>query len=490
MKFANQLGIDKRQPKAFNRAGGRAHKESLKLELVSMLLTSMLKDHYYESANGSVTRLAKLVNDIGDKKFVAKAALFARKEAGMRSVSHLVAGEIAHSVKGEQWTKSFIERVIHRPDDVIEILAYCLAVYGRPLPNSLKKGLGKALANFDDYQLAKYRKTSGALKLVDAVNLLHPPHTEALGKLVDGSLSPANTWETRMTQAGQQGGNDVHKTELKADVWIDLVKNRKIGYFALLRNLKNILEQAPQLVDDAVAMLTDERFIKKSLVMPFRYRTALDRIEEVQVPSAWKRMVSLSFAAEKQKVIRALNRAVEISLANVPVFDGRTLIALDCSGSMIGQPMKIGSLFASVLMKSNQADLMLFDESARYTSFNIDDTTLSLAKQIEKKAIWGGTDFHCIFDKANQAYDRVIILSDMQAWKGYWTPHAAVDRYVKKFGQRPKIYSFDLAGLGTLQFPEKDVYALAGFSDKTMETLRFLEEDKRALIKKIEAIDL
>ena len=73
---------------------------------------------------------------------------------------------------------------------------------------------------------------------------------------------------------------------------------------------------------------------------------------------------------------------------------------------------------------------------------------------------------------------------------GYYCPKDEFDRYVAKVGQRPKIYSFDLAGYGTLQFPEQDVYTMAGFSDKTMETMGFLEEDKSALIREIEKIEL
>jgi hypothetical protein len=35
---------------------------------------------------------------VGDPRFVVKAALYARNTYGMRSVSHLVAGELAKSV--------------------------------------------------------------------------------------------------------------------------------------------------------------------------------------------------------------------------------------------------------------------------------------------------------------------------------------------------------------------------------------------------------
>ena len=479
MKFNQLLKRPSRKPNTVNLAGGMAHSESEKLELISIMLTSFLGNQFYRSGDETAKRLAELVNRALDKEFVAKAALYARREAGMRSVSHLVAGEIAHSVKGEEWTKRFLDRIVYRADGVLEILAYCIAVYGKPLPNSLKKGLGSALTRFDAYQLAKYRRSSTPLKLVDAVNLVHPPHTEALRQLMAGSLAPAETWETKLTEAGQSAKSEREKEIRKAKVWTKLVRERKIGYFALLRNLRNILEQAPRLVDDVADLLIDRKLIEKSLVLPFRYRSALEALEASDVGSSGR-----------QKLVRALNKAVDRSLANVPRFRGRTLIAMDCSGSMIGKPMKIGSLFASVLYKVNDADLMLFSGDARFASFNADDGTLSIAQRIEAKAEWSGTNFHSIFQRANRSYDRIVILSDMQAWMGHWTPKDSFDRYVDKVGKRPRIYSFDLAGFGTLQFPEQEVYALAGFSDKTLETMKFLEQEKRALVREIESISL
>ena len=480
MKFNKLLKRKNRKPDTHNLAGSEAHTMTDELELVTMLLTSFLENKFYRNAGGAAKRLTELVAKIADKQFVAKAAVYARREAGMRSVTHLVAGEIAHLVKGAEWSKRFFDRVVRRPDDVLEILAYSMAVHGKPLPNSLKKGLGQALARFDGYQLAKYRGGSGEVKLVDAVNLLHPPHTEALGELIAGTLGAADTWETKLTAAGQNASTENDKDARKSAAWAELIGSRKIGYFALLRNLRNILEQAPECLDDAVTMLTNATLIRSCLVLPFRFRTALDAVEAVEGVPRHRR----------QDVIRALSTAVDKSLANVPRFGGRTLIAMDCSGSMIGKPMKIGSLFASVLYKVNDADLMLFSGDARFVNFNRDDATLSIAQRIEDKAEWSGTNFHAVFERACEAYDRVIILSDMQAWMNHWTPAKPFEAFVKRTGQRPRVYSFDLAGYGTLQFPQREVYALAGFSDKTMETMRFLESDKSALIREIEAIEL
>jgi len=460
-----------------NLAGGEAFSESAKLELASLMLTSTLQGQYYRAADLTAKRLKELIAQVDDSKFVAKAAIYARTQAGMRSVTHLAAGELAHAVKGQSWTASFYDKVVHRPDDALEILAYYLAVYGRPIPNSLKKGLGAALSRFDEYQLAKYRKSGAEISLVDVVNLVHPKHTEPLRKLVNGTLAPAETWETKLTQAGAAAESEDELAELKKEAWEKLIKNRKLGYFALLRNLRNILKLAPELADDVIALLSDELLIQKSLVLPFRFMTALDALQETNLPRVGD-------------VLAALSDAVDKSLRNVPKFDGRTLIALDGSGSMQGRPIKIGSLFAATLAKANNADVLLFSDDAKYVSLNKHDSTLTIANWLARNSKAAGTNFHAVFQAANRAYERIIILSDMQGWMGGYAPVKTYEAYKKKHRADPKIFSFDLQGYGTLQFPERNIYCLAGFSDKTMETLKFLDSDNTALIRQIEAVKL
>lgn len=464
-----------------NLAGGRAFTQQPKAELVSILLTSTLSDQFYRDGDQTAKRLKELIAGVEDKAFVAKAAIYARQKAGMRSVSHLVAAELAHSVKGAEWTKRFYDQVVRRPDDVLEILACYLGTYTRPIPNSLKKGLGRALARFDAYQLAKYRRESAIFKLVDAVNLLHPPHSEPLRALVRGELAAAHTWETKLTQAGaavQEGASKEEVDTRKKEAWETLISSRKLGYFALLRNLRNILEQAPESLDAAMAMLVDDRLIAKSLVLPFRFLTAVEAIESSNLPRAGE-------------VMAALSEAVDKALANVPYLEGRTLVALDASASMAGRPIKIGALFASVLYKQNvNSALLLFSNDAKFVALNRRDSTLTLAGQLERKAQMGGTNFHAIFETAKVAYDRIVILSDMQAWTNHWTPAQAFNAYRKRTNADPYVYSFDLAGYGTLQFPKRNVYSLAGFSDKALQTMKFLEEDKNALVREIESIQI
>src|SRR5262245_9918564 len=152
------LSRGKSAPNTVNFEGGRAFTQTAKLEFVSILLTTFLEDEFYRTEKQTTEKIRELIGKVDDARFVAKAALYARNTHGMRSVSHLVAGELAKSVKGATWSKTFFNQVVRRPDDVLETLAYYLNVHGRPVPNSLKKGLGTALARFDEHQLAKYRR--------------------------------------------------------------------------------------------------------------------------------------------------------------------------------------------------------------------------------------------------------------------------------------------------------------------------------------------
>ncbi len=462
--------------KTINLAGGQAYSMTPELELASIVLTSFVNDKYYEKTDNTVKKVQELVNKV-DVEFAAKLAVYARKEFGMRSITHVLAAEIANKLSGKQIGKKFYEAVIYRPDDMLEIIAYYKNnKSNKSLPASMKKGFRNASTKFSAYQLAKYRKSDKEVKMVDLFNLVHPKpkneeQSEAFKALMTDTLRNTETWEAMLSEAG----NSEDVEDAKNQAWKELISSKKIGYFALLRNLRNIKEQAPEVLDDALLMLTDKNLIQKSLVLPFRFDTAY-------------RLFNTG-SSEDRKIIIALNKAADLSMSNVPELPGRTLVVVDSSGSMSGKPADIASLFAAVLVKKNpSADLMSFSDDARYQTFNPNDSILTIKNGF--RFVSGGTNFHSIFQKANKPYDRIIILSDMQGWIGYNTPSKDFQNYKKQYGVNPVIYSFDLAGYGTLQFPENNVYALAGFSDKIFDVMSLLETDKRALINNINSMQL
>jgi 60 kDa SS-A/Ro ribonucleoprotein len=473
-----------------NRAGGQAYTESDKLNFVSILLTSFVKDQYYRKGEEAQSELTELVGKV-DPLFAAKAAVYARHVYGMRSVSHIVAAELARIARGKPWIRSFYAALPRRVDDITEILALYLGKYGKPLPNSLKYGLARAYARFDNYQLAKYRAEGKAVSLVDAVNLQHPKpvaqNQTALAALVKDELVSTETWESKLSSAGSQGTTEAEVDELKAQAWGQLLAEKKLGVFAALRNARNILEQAPEAVDALCELLTNETAIRKSLILPFRFYVAYKEISKTNY-------------AGSRKVLMALNRAVDIALANIPQLLGNTLVVMDVSGSMtqavnaMGDKgssytaAEIAALFSSVLIKATGADFLTFANDARYVMVNTNDSTLTLTELIMSRATGGGTNFHCIFEALRKPYDRVVLLSDMQGWVGYESPTKEFAAYRVRTKANPHIYSWDLAGYGTLMFPEQNVYALAGFSDKVMSIMGLLESDRQALVQEIEKV--
>lgn len=468
--------------KVKNLAGGSANRLGDRAELVTLILTSFVNDKYYESANEQVTRLEEITGRLvanGDALFVAKAAIFARQEYGMRSITHALVAILANEVRGENWTRNFYAKYPRRVDDITEVLAFYGKNYNKgtdklEIPNALKYGLAQSFGKFNGYQLAKYRGEDKEVSLVDAVNLLHPVpnerNAEALNLLVNGKLRNSDTWETQISASG--GDEDI-----KSEAWATLIYENKLGYMALLKNLRNIAEQADdKTLNLALDQLVDSDAIWKSLVFPFRFVTAYKMISDADLPMN-----------KIQSILSALETALDISVGNVPEFSGTTLIAVDESGSMGGEPFNIAVQFASAVYKRNpKADMVKF-------SYDVVDFNPRRSKSVMELINsfgygGGGTSFAAIFQKAKKKYDRVIILSDMQDWLG--ATEQAYENYVNRVSIRPNLFMFDLAGHGTASFPQKNIYLLSGFSDKALVMMGELEKDRNALINTINVVEL
>lgn len=463
--------------KIVNQAGGEAYKSSPDLELVGILLTSFVKDKFYETSEGELARMVDTLKKV-DKRFAAQAAIYARNEFGMRSITHVLASELAGYISGQSWADDFFNKIVRRPDDITEIISYHLNK-GDKLSSAMKKGLANAFNKFDEYQLAKYRGEGNKVKLVDALNILHPRPKDdqqdaIFKKLAEGTLKSKETWESRISASKGD------KQE-KKKAWQDLLESDKLGYFALLRNLRNILKDAPDVIDLACEKLTDYQRIKKSLVMPLRFLIAMKTLEHENLDGI-------------RKVFSALNEAIDKSVDNVPVFEGKTLIALDVSASMTSytrydlKPAEIAAIFAMALYKSNNADLLTFDRDAKYQMINPNDSLTTMVNRINFRG--GGTNIHSIFKRANKAYDRIIILTDNQGWMGHGTPVGVLNEYKNNYNANPFIYDFDFESYGDMQFPESNVFCIQGYSDKVFDIMKLLESDRNALINEIKKINL
>ena len=465
-----------------NKAGAPAYKQDAKTEFASILLTSMMNDQFYRSASEVQKQIGSLLDSI-DPEFAAKAAIFARDVIGMRSVTHCVAAELGARVKGVEWSKDFFNSVVVRPDDMCEIMGYFnTAGYGS-YPNSMKKGFAKAFQKFDAYQLAKY-KNSGAIKLVDVANICHPKATPALNALMKGSIEAPDTWEVNLS-AGKKS---------RDQVWRDLIESGKMPYMALIKNLRNILEDCKgdlAFIKKVCEVITNEKMIAKSRLFPMRFVTAYKMLVENN--------------RETSLVRNALSKAVDIAMSNVPVLEGEngSAILLDVSGSMNSrwsgakgcamQIVEVAALFAAMIMKRNPGtDLILFSDHAKRVNIKEDASTLGILEQIMNSTYGGGTNISAGIKMLQNKYDRIMILSDMQTWADYaWHgrgPITAFKEYQKKFNANNcKVYTFDFTGYGTAQFKD-NAYQIAGFSEKIFNFMNAYEKGVGTMVSEIEKI--
>ena len=489
-----------------NKAGGKGYLMSKKAELASLLVTSLLTDKAYETEEGICERLEDLYDDFKQteegRSFFNKAVYYARDKFHLRSVSHLASALVAEGVVQNVYTesekkqlRSFFNKVVMRGDDLQEITAAYSQREGAhkgangkvQLPKVVQRGFSDAISNFDEYVLAKYKNTSKKYNMLNIVRMSHARksnnNADGLSKLVSGSLTNTSTWEAMQSAAGQTSGTEDEKRKAKLQAWRTFLdKGEKVEYFALLRNLRNIVEmEDAKLTKAACDLLTNRELIKKSKVLPFRFLTAYKLFRYM----------------DKRSVTKALSQAMTIALDNVPTFDGKTAILVDISGSMsvsVGKDVsaaEIAALFAAALYRTNDSDIFCFNNKAYKVTPNPEDSLPTIAEQMYNR-IGGGTAISAPFTQMTEKYDRVIILSDMQTW--YDHPYCgmganqAYQHYCKKTDCHPSIFSFDLAGHGELAFPESNVCLLAGYSDHVFNLMNKLEEDKNFLVHEIEAV--
>ncbi|QHT69505.1 TROVE domain-containing protein [Rhodocytophaga rosea] len=510
-----------------NYMGGKAYILTPALELYTTVVSTMLDNSYYEKADDRLVRIKNLV-PLVDPVFVAKLAIYTREEMYLRTVPLVLVTELAKVHKGDNLVSRTVERIVQRADEITELLAYYELSNERKgvkklnkLSKQIQKGLAGSFNKFDAYQLAKYNRDAH-VKLKDALFLIHPKaksetQQEIFNQLVADTLPVPYTWETELSKLGQMPfGSEKEKQEKKAAKWEELVLSGKIGYMALLRNLRNITTQGTDLaVQAALQVITDRSRVKTSKQLPFRYLSAYAELE-----TELKSQVH----AEKEKnriqaALQALEKAVIMASDNIPVADGITLILSDNSGSMYGDAG--GKSVVSAMSKRTTADIanlfaVLYWMRAQNTIVGLFGDRLITPELQRNKNVFenfaivntaakkcGASTEQGIFDMMEQLIDtkkmvdRIVIFSDCQVGsKCNWYDHKRrvgndfnkLFQHYRKMNPHVVTYSVDLKGYGNTLF-DKGVMTIGGWSEKLFDMMVALEEGE-SVVSSIESIHL
>lgn len=506
----NYNSIIKEKGTVMNHEGAKAYAMTPEMELYTAVVTCALSDKFYESKDGRMERIAGLIRQV-DPEFVAKLAVYTRTQMNLRSIPLFLIVELAKIHNGDSLVKRTIEKCVLRADEIMELLmcyqlrnsdGKSIKKLGK-LSRQVQEGLKSAFNRFDEYQFAKYNRNNLEVKLKDALFLVHPkassPEQQAIfDKIVSDSLETPYTWETELSAIGQQSfENDEQRTKAKRECWKKLLTSGKLGYMALLRNLRNLIEvgmdmEMLKIVNDRISSREE---VIKSRQLPFRFYSAYRELSCIERP-------------EVQVILAALEKAAAYSAENICGFNEDTpvFIACDVSGSMhtpISQKSSVmnydvGILLASILRsKCKSVVTGLFGDTWLPTTGGPTcgalENTINMHRHANKVgfATNGHLAINWLIEQGIKA-DKLMFFTDMQMWdsRGDGGHLEKSWKAYKQLNPDAKLYLFDLNGYGQspVRLIGNDVTLIAGWSDKIFDVLSAVEngEDVLAQIQKVE----
>lgn len=505
----------KKNKTATAKGGGQSTELKAKSELfLTCISTFAGEDTFYEGGQARIDRIVNLVHKMTkkDPDWVERFVAWLRgPEANIRTASIIVASEYIYA--GGPNGRKVIDSVCQRADEPAEVLAWWMQNhYGwqtgtHPLPSpklpqAIRKGLGDACRRlYNEYSAMKYSGVGNGVGMAEVLNLCHvvPATSEQsalFNYIIDRSygndvvvnelpminanyglreLSPAE-FRKQMTAeklkaAGvtwEQVGGYIGGAWTAKD-WEAVIPS--MGYMALLRNLRNFEQVgiSRQMQDYVIERLSDPEQVAKSRQLPFRFL------------SAYKNIASNTYSL-------ALERALDLSVQNIPSFEGKTLSLVDKSASMDRPPSRranrgnrgdtvgytpmmweVGALFAVALaIKGEDVDLGIFGSSSKKIIIPKGSSVLKGMQKLNgNQGVGHGTQTASAVNSLYNGHDRVVIFTDVQPNYGQAVRRPDI----------PFIHYFDLLGYGqgAGDLNEAGRYQYGGFSDSTFRLMGLME---------------
>lgn len=358
----------------------------------SVMSCMLWENEFYEDGKTIADRIMAFAQQVSPAT-LSIMAVEAREQMKLRHISMLLLVALCKRGSGNSLVARTIARTIQRADELAELLAIYWKINGKDasLSAQLKNGLRMAFEKFDRYQLSKYNRDND-IKLRDVMFLVRPnpsglERSQLYKELANNTLGAAGTWENRLS-----AGED------KQEAFEDLLRAGKLGYMALLKNMRN-MEQAN--VDrDLVLNALEARKGGADRVLPFRFIAAAKH-----APS-YEDAVSNAMLANIDETI--------------PKFDGTTIILVDVSGSM-DHPISAKS---DLTRMDAAAALAVIFPGRDVRVFTFSHNTVEVPrrrgipgiKPIISSQSHGGTNLGGAVHHANSIkHDRLIVITDEQA---------------------------------------------------------------------------
>lgn len=486
------------RPNTYNKDNYPAFTRSAEEQYLQTLLTNTMSNTFYANQNELLDEAAQLHNEMAETNptFMAKAIVFARNEGFMR-LQPLFGLAILSLYRPDLFAKIFLQ-VVRIPSDLSDFLTILKGLGRGEGGRAVKRQVNRFLSDISEYWAIKYNGRGRGYSLGDVIATAHPKPVDLKQQALFRYLRGLDANLEIMPQVEALEKLKLASTEEEQIAWIErgklpyetvtgAIKPSKAVWeallyqmptFAMLRHL-NTLQRAGVLedkknLDYIVNRFADQQALRKAKILPFRFAKAFHQVEHPELRDA-------------------LREAVELTFDNLPELGEQTAIFLDISGSMSGQYLETGSVFALALYKKTQGNSLfwLFDTEVVDAKPSRKDSILTQAAQIRA---FGGTDTGAPVRKLIQEgkkVDQIIIITDEQQNSG--SPfYEQLRQYRSKINRDVKAFIVDIAPYRHAMVPDQDpqTYYIYGWSDTVLSYIAQTVQGYSTFIERVHELEL
>ena len=468
-----------------------AYALSPKQALAQYAATGCFNRTFYAAAGEQLDRVLELCEAVGPE-FVAQVAVYSRRNAYMKDMPALLCAWL--SARSPRLHEAVFAQVI---DNVKMLRTYVQilrsGVVGRKsLGTAPKRLVREWIASRDEASL--FRSSVGqSPSFGDILKMVHPKPADErreafYGYMLGRSYNAGKLPELVLQYERFKTGKEMEAPDLPFMMLSALPLSRqdwvaiaaRASWQTTRMNLNTFARHGvfedPGLAEIVAARLRDAGEIARAQLFPYQLLVAYTNCD-ARVP----------------RIVRdALQDAMELAVANVPVIEGKVFVCPDVSGSMKSpvtgtrqgsatavECIDVAALFAAAILRKNpSAEVLPFKQHVVSLDLNPRDSIMSNARKL---ASIGGGGTNCsapvwLLNSRNAQGDLVILVSDNESWvdRGRGRGTELMNAW-QKFRQRnpnAKLVCLDIQPNRTTQASEReDILNIGGFSDQVFEVI-------------------
>lgn len=495
------------KPDSVNMERFPAFAKSPKTMILQCMMTGTLGNTFYASEQDNQKEAVDLIV-LGVSKypdFMAKAAVYARNKGFMRSLPIMA---LAYLMAASNRFDDYLDRIVLTPNDLRDFMVVFGSLRKGQGGRHFKRVVGEWLSTkLTPYWIIKYgSEGKEGYSLKDMLITIHPHGVNpGLAQYIIKDTLPEDpqirsfeyfkksSSEEEALKWAKEGRLPFEVISSFAGAWPKIWES--IALNAPIQNtMKNlvtlhkhgVLDKFRQQIFDR---MTDGDSISYAKLLPYQVWRAFEKCRDENLPQWVTDMLRVMF---------------DKSVANVKVLPGKTLVAIDTSGSMRSHPVQDAAMLGLTVARATDADMITFDTSVKVRQVSKIDSILTQVERMIREFSGGGTATSVVADymmkradlkdKNRVVYDVVWVFTDAQqntygGSEGLYDFIQRLTQFRKQFNPKCKFIEVNISNYmksGDLA-PEGGLnWLCVGSSVKIIDTITMAIESGESMVDEVE----